>query len=50
MLFSPAVFEKYFKDLESSSSNKESIQVLDGHDERVRLHLLEKSYGWMFYL
>jgi len=50
MLFSPAGFEKYFKDLESSSSNKESIQVLDGHDERVRLHLLEKSYGWMFCL
>ncbi len=51
MLFFPAGFEKYFGDLESSSLsslNNESIQDLNGYDERVRLHLLEKNYGWIF--
>jgi hypothetical protein len=51
MLFSPAGFEKYFGDLESSSPsslNNEFIQNLDEYDERVRLHLLEKNYGWIF--
>jgi quercetin dioxygenase-like cupin family protein len=54
VLFEPAGFENYFRDLNalqsssSSSSISNNLQVFDKDDVRIRLHLLEKNYGWTF--
>jgi quercetin dioxygenase-like cupin family protein len=47
MLFTPAGFENYFRDL-TSYSLKRNIKFLNADDDRIRLHLLEKNYGWIF--
>jgi quercetin dioxygenase-like cupin family protein len=49
VLFTPSGFENYFRDLHSTSpSIKEDLKILDKNDDRIRLHLLEKTYGWIF--
>ena len=51
ILFEPAGFENYFRDLNSlpsSSPINEDLRILGKDDDRLRLHLLEKNYGWTF--
>jgi uncharacterized cupin superfamily protein len=54
VLFEPAGFENYFSDLNSVSSSSSyspiynDIRIFDKDDDRIRLHLLEKTYGWTF--
>ena len=57
VLFEPAGFENYFRDLNSLSLSLSSLdspiigndlQIFDKDDDRIRLHLLEKTYGWTF--
>jgi quercetin dioxygenase-like cupin family protein len=49
VLFTPAGFENYFRDLNSSSPViKGDLNILGKNDDRIRLHLLEKTYGWTF--
>jgi quercetin dioxygenase-like cupin family protein len=55
MTYTPAGVENYFRDLDSLSKNSSSsssiaddLQILNKDDDRIRLHLLEKNYGWTF--
>ena len=54
VLFEPAGFENYFGDLNSlslsslDSSIGNDLHIFDKDDDRIRLHLLEKAYGWTF--
>ena len=53
VIFEPAGFENYFGDLNSLHSSSDSfidndLHVFDKDDDRIRLHLLEKTYGWAF--
>ena len=56
VLFEPAGFENYFGDLNSLSLLSSSLDapisdnlhIFDKDDDRIRLHLLEKTYGWTF--
>ena len=47
MIYTPAGFENYFRDLNSSLNNCD-LSVINIDDDRIRLHLLEKNYGWVF--
>lgn len=52
-LFEPAGFENYFRDLNSLLSSSDSpigndLEIFDEDDDRIRFHLLEKTYGWTF--
>ncbi|MGN6346853.1 MAG: hypothetical protein ACTHME_04045, partial [Candidatus Nitrosocosmicus sp.] len=53
--YTPAGVENYFRELDllpkttsSSSSIADDLQILTKDDDRIRLHLLEKTYGWTF--
>ena len=54
VLFEPAGFENYFRDLNrlqnivNPSIIGNDLQIFDKDDDRIRLHLLEKTYGWTF--
>jgi quercetin dioxygenase-like cupin family protein len=55
MTYTPAGVENYFRDLDSLSKNTsfassiaDNLQILNKDDDRIRLHLLEKNYGWTF--
>jgi hypothetical protein len=56
ILFEPSGFENYFRDLNSLSLLSSSLDlpisddlhIFDKDDDRIRLHLLEKTYGWTF--
>jgi hypothetical protein len=54
VLFEPAGFKNYFSDLNSVSSSSsassisDDLNILDKDDDRIRLHLLEKTYGGAF--
>ena len=52
-MYEPAGFENYFRDLSSLQlysdlSIDNDLQIFDKDDDRIRLHLLEKTYGWIF--
>ena len=53
VMYEPSGFENYFRDLSSLQSSSDSpiyndLQIFDKDDDRIRLHLLEKTYGWTF--
>ena len=54
VLFEPAGFENYFRDLNRLQTSSDpsiignDLQIFDKDDDRIRLHLLEKTYGWTF--
>jgi quercetin dioxygenase-like cupin family protein len=56
ILFEPSGFENYFRDLNSlsllssslDSPISDDLHIFDKDDDRIRLHLLEKTYGWTF--
>jgi quercetin dioxygenase-like cupin family protein len=47
MIYTPAGFENYFRDL-NSTLNKCDLSMINNDDDRIRLHLLEKNFGWFF--
>ena len=47
MIYTPAGFENYFRDLYSTLNNCD-LSVINTDDDRIRLHLLEKNFGWFF--
>jgi quercetin dioxygenase-like cupin family protein len=54
MTYTPAGVENYFREIDSlpkttpSLSIADDLQILTKDDDRIRLHLLEKNYGWTF--
>lgn len=51
VFFTPAGFENCFRELNSmstTSNNNEDQKILDKYDDRIKLHLLEKTYGLTF--
>ncbi|MGN6348113.1 MAG: cupin domain-containing protein [Candidatus Nitrosocosmicus sp.] len=47
MIYTPAGFENYFRDLNSTLNNCD-LSMINNDDDRIRLHLLEKNFGWFF--
>ena len=47
MIYTPAGFENYFRDLYSTLNNCD-LSVINTDNDRIRLHLLEKNFGWFF--